>query len=146
MSFVSLVSLRMLVRVRRWSGGKAASPMMRFGQKFTTSISSWFAPGFTASLMSTRNGGDQVTPQDWPLTFTSASSRTLPRSSQSAATAEADRHRRQFKSLPIDGRAGVELDARLGTRGPAHQVRELDRSRPAPARIEGHLPRAGQFG
>jgi hypothetical protein len=82
MSWVSLVSLRMLVRVRRCSGGKASSPMIRFGQKLTTSISSWLVPDLTAPLMSARNGGDQTMPQDRPLTLTSASSRTSPRSSQ----------------------------------------------------------------
>ena len=64
MSGVSLVSLRMLVLVKRFSGGNAASPMMRLGQKFTTSTSNLFVPGFTAFEMSTRNGGVHVMPQD----------------------------------------------------------------------------------
>src|SRR4029077_8223762 len=53
---VSLVNLRMLVRVRRCSLGRNWSPMMRLGQKLTTSISSSLPDGFTASVISTRNG------------------------------------------------------------------------------------------
>ena len=79
--------------------------MMRLGQKFTTAISSWFSPGFTAAVMSTRKGGVQAMPQDWPLTFTSASSRTSPRSRKSlpmgfAAPASADLNTFEYLAVP----------------------------------------------
>jgi GH35 family endo-1,4-beta-xylanase len=80
MSAVSAVSLRMFVFVRRCASGNEASPMMRLGQKFTTSTARVFVPGRSALEMSTRNGGDQTMPQGLPFTRTSASSRTWPRS------------------------------------------------------------------
>ena len=56
-SGVLAFKLRMFVLVSRCAGGRLASPMMRLGQKFTTSISSRFVPDFTAPVMSARNGG-----------------------------------------------------------------------------------------
>jgi hypothetical protein len=47
---VFAVSLRMFVLVSRCAGGRLASPIMRLGQKFTTSISNLFSPGFTAPV------------------------------------------------------------------------------------------------
>src|SRR5438067_2123619 len=80
MSAASLVNLRMLVFVNRLSDSNEASPMMRLGQKLTTSTSSTLSLGFTTSVMSTRSGGVQTMPSERPLRRTSASSRRSPRS------------------------------------------------------------------
>ncbi len=80
---VVFVSFVMLVRVSHFSGGRDWSPMMRLGQKLTTSISRRLPVGWIAPVTSTRKGGVQSTPRFLPLRRTSANSLTLPKSSVS---------------------------------------------------------------
>ncbi len=70
------------VRVKRCPGGSLASPINRFGQRLFTRTSSEFSPLRTDPLILTRNGCVQRTPRSLPLSRTSASSLTSPRSSQ----------------------------------------------------------------
>lgn len=56
------------------------SPISRFTHRFVTLISSVFAPCFSASVMSIRNGFLHTKPNDFPLTTTSARFFTSPRS------------------------------------------------------------------
>jgi len=74
----------MFVRVKRCSTGSVRSPIIRLGQKLTTSTSSLFVPR-VCDFYPERWG--QTMPQLRPFTFTSASSRTSPRSRRSAERA-----------------------------------------------------------
>jgi hypothetical protein len=64
------------------SAGSRRSPICRFVHSFVTSISSLLMPGFNSLVTSTRYGGAYTSRADLPFTFTSAMSRTLPRSIQ----------------------------------------------------------------
>lgn len=70
----------MLVTVKRFSGASGPSPIMRFGHRFTTSISSWFSPAWTAEVISTRYGRVHTMPTFFLFNRTSATSFTSPRS------------------------------------------------------------------
>ena len=78
---VSAVKARMLVRVRRCSGGCDASPMIRLGQKFTTLTSTTFPLGFRCAVqLDAERGCPDDTERATVEAGTSASSRTSPRS------------------------------------------------------------------
>ena len=62
------------------SSGSCSSPIRRFTQLFVTETSSVLSPARTASVTSIRNGVFQRMPRSLPLSFTWASTSTLPKS------------------------------------------------------------------
>src|SRR5882724_8923304 len=78
----SLVNGSYELQVNCSAAGNAASPIMRFGQRSATRISSLFWPLFNAPVTFARNGGFHRMPRSWPLSLTRAITCTSPRSSQ----------------------------------------------------------------
>ena len=134
-----------VVLVLRFSGGRAWSPIRRFGQRLATVISSSlpFSRSSPAGS-STSQGSHQTTPRSRPLSFTEAMSWTVP--SDKRQLLLCFRFRGKVKTLAIDGLAGVVADAFLGPLRPVVQLLEDDLFGTAPGWIEGDFPGAGEVG